>query len=254
MRIIGGHDYYDIGMSAGHDEHVVFVREKDRTLSIDDAHKNGIFEGSVNFRFEDDTTGEGISRNGTSSFRHSGCNYDFCLMSVVIANKRYGGIRFRRSCFNLFEREEVYFWGRTSLETWLGKHGLRIMDRRDDWRRVDDRSVRLDDYFDPVTLPKRTVDYLVANRIAVMSFTGEGEFDWIRQKMRVFWRVNADSLKALQFYRALDAYSIFQEIEMWLGGVVAPAGNPVVVITDDRIKRDKHGFDKFILKKMKQRA
>jgi hypothetical protein len=255
MRIIGGHDYYDIGMGSGHDDRVVFVREINRTLDVVDACRHGLNKVKVNPRFEDSASGEVLSRHNRGNFRHRNCDHDVLLLSVVLGDKQYSGIRIRRSPFmRLTEKEEICFWDLNSLTAWLTRHGVRAVDRRDDWRHDEDQAVPLADYFNVRTLPKRTVDYLVAQKMTLLTFMGEGHFDWDLRKTRVFWRVNGDDLKGMQFYKLLDAYTIFQEIEMWLGGVVAPEGSRIVTITDDRIKRDKHGFDQYSFRKAKQRV
>jgi hypothetical protein len=57
----------------------------------------------------------------------------------------------------------------------------------------------------------------------------------------------------LEFYRVLDAYSAFQRISEWVGGTLANTGNPMVAITDDRIKAHKHGFDRWSFRKLPEK-
>jgi hypothetical protein len=255
MRIIGGHDYYDIGMGAGHDDHVLFAREKSRTLNVVDACRHGLNAVRVNLRFVEISSGNVLSRHSAAGFQHDGFQYDAHLLSVVLGDRQYSGIRIRRSPFMRHSRrEDICFWSLDSLRAWLGKFGVRAVDRRDEWYLVDDQAVPLDAYFEVRRLPKLTVDHLLAQKMTLLTFMGEGDWDWDRRETRVFWRVNADDLKSIQFYKALDAYSIFQELEMWLGGVAAQTDNPVVVITDDRMRRGKHGFDAFGFRKVKRRA
>lgn len=53
--------------------------------------------------------------------------------------------------------------------------------------------------------------------------------------------VNA-CLKNYQFYRMFDAFKAFQEISMFVGGVLPQNGKEMIVLSDV-MKRDKHGFD-----------
>lgn len=51
-----------------------------------------------------------------------------------------------------------------------------------------------------------------------------------------------DNLSDVQFYRVFDAYTAYQELEMWLGGVLAYPPNFMVEISD-KSKIQKGGFD-----------
>jgi len=67
------------------------------------------------------------------------------------------------------------------------------------------------------------------------------------------WRINGDDLKDLEFFRAVDAFSLFQKISQWVGGTIAGSGNPMVEIVDDKIKAHKHGFDKWSFRKLPEK-
>ena len=47
------------------------------------------------------------------------------------------------------------------------------------------------------------------------------------------------SIIKLHWHKSFDANQVFQDVQMYLGNL----SNPVVEIQDDKIKRDKHGFD-----------
>lgn len=49
-------------------------------------------------------------------------------------------------------------------------------------------------------------------------------------------------LKDIQFYKVKDAFQTFQEISMFVSGVLPRQGKEMIEL-DDKIKRDKHGFD-----------
>lgn len=67
-----------------------------------------------------------------------------------------------------------------------------------------------------------------------------------------YWReevlLNA-CLKERQFNTIVDPYTAFQELSMYLGGVLTQKGNEIVEITDDKVKIAKHGFDKASFRK-----
>lgn len=55
-------------------------------------------------------------------------------------------------------------------------------------------------------------------------------------------------LSNLRFQNVMDAYTAFQEIDMFVSGVLGQSANPMVAISDqDRIA--KHGFDKWSFRK-----
>lgn len=54
------------------------------------------------------------------------------------------------------------------------------------------------------------------------------------------------------FFRIKDAYTAFQEISMYLGGVMGSEGNPMVKLNDKELLQ-KHGFDNWSFKKMPEK-
>jgi hypothetical protein len=49
----------------------------------------------------------------------------------------------------------------------------------------------------------------------------------------------------------MDPFTLFQELSMFVGGVLPRNPNPMVEITDDKVKVAKHGFDKWSFRKHK---
>ncbi len=53
----------------------------------------------------------------------------------------------------------------------------------------------------------------------------------------------------IDFQKVVDPYTAYQELDMFIGGVLSAPSNPMIPITDkDRIKQ--HGFDKWSFRKM----
>jgi hypothetical protein len=50
-------------------------------------------------------------------------------------------------------------------------------------------------------------------------------------------------LKRLGFAKALDPYTAFQELSMWIGGVLGGTSPEIVTIKDDKTLIEGHGFD-----------
>lgn len=55
-------------------------------------------------------------------------------------------------------------------------------------------------------------------------------------------------LKDIAFWRAVNAFSAFQEISMFLGGVLGSEGRPMVEISD-AVRAEKHGLDRTSFRK-----
>lgn len=70
---------------------------------------------------------------------------------------------------------------------------------------------------------------------------------WDKRKIEPNLILNPN-LSELRFQQVMDPYTAFQEIDMYLSGVLGQSANPMVAISDqDRIA--KHGFDKWSFRK-----
>ena len=59
--------------------------------------------------------------------------------------------------------------------------------------------------------------------------------------------VHLPELKKYEFYKAVDSYSAFQELSMYISGVLG-TGNPAMIHIDDKYRIAGHGFDRFSFK------
>lgn len=58
-------------------------------------------------------------------------------------------------------------------------------------------------------------------------------------------------LKDYEFYKVFDTFQAFQEVSMFMGGVLG-AGEKEITVVDDKYKIAQHGFDKFSFRKDKE--
>jgi hypothetical protein len=58
-------------------------------------------------------------------------------------------------------------------------------------------------------------------------------------------------LKDYEFYKVFDAFQAFQEVQMFMGGVLGRGEKPITEVAD-KYKITQHGFDKFSFRKDKQ--
>jgi hypothetical protein len=63
-----------------------------------------------------------------------------------------------------------------------------------------------------------------------------------------YWEAN-DSLSSFKFYKLMDPYTVYQELDMYISGVLGQQARDVVNISDkDRIYQ--HGFDEYSFRKL----
>lgn len=58
------------------------------------------------------------------------------------------------------------------------------------------------------------------------------------------------TLKDYDFYKLMDSYTAFQEIQMYLGGVLTSGENNITEV-EDKYKITQHGFDKYSFRRIK---
>ena len=58
------------------------------------------------------------------------------------------------------------------------------------------------------------------------------------------------TLKDYEFYKVMDSFTAFQEIQMFIGGVLG-TGEKEIVEVEDKYKIDQHGFNKFSFRRDK---
>lgn len=57
------------------------------------------------------------------------------------------------------------------------------------------------------------------------------------------WKFDVDGLGSMGFTRRVDPWTAFQELSMWVGGVLPRPGRPMVEMSGERVMVAKHGFD-----------
>jgi hypothetical protein len=236
MRIIVGRDYYDSGMAYGHDESLTFVRARDRWIQCKDLP---FLEPYFIARLE--PTGEKpvahIARYLRSWTQFSFGQKEYCLaaVQVVICGVVYNGVKVDSGSL----RSEV-FWTLDSLRHYLNAFHLTVGVTKPEFYR---RYTNVEDYFTPYKVVDSQLTWLIENKITILTYEAPGYSESSR------WRINGDNLKNIGFMKVMDPFTLFQEIEMWIGGVLPGAGNPMVEITDQKIKVAKHGFDEWSFRK-----
>jgi hypothetical protein len=250
MRIIEGRDYYDNALAYGQDTSVIFIRSRTDLRTNDDFKHTPI---SVNNTVGVSVVPIGSDHNRTwrydNRFSVNHREYTINNMVVYLCGKLYRGLVVREYClssmFNTYIDTHHFFWDQVTFEEWLRKKGLEpLRGKSTSWRPI----WPIEYYFERGEVTKAVLDYLIENKITILTFADLNEYTTNKK----WWTVNGDNLKNLHFFSVMDSFTTFQEISMWVGGVLPHPGNPIVTITDDKVKVHKHGFNKLSFRKEKQ--
>lgn len=218
MRIFGGKDYYDSALSMGIDPTIVMVREKSKSVLPKD----------VGFSLPDRCAriwhkeGRYMRQQPSKSF------------GVAFCGKVYQGVEVQRR----YTTKPEYFWSAEKLREWANKEKGWDADVDHKWSERKPQS--LAEWFAPKDAPQVMREYMIRNKVAILVGTGEGT--WRDEKTPL--QVNPIGLKQIGFAKALDPYTAFQELSMWIGGILGGTSPEIVRITDDKVLIENHGYDK----------
>ena len=264
MRIIGGHDYYDKAIAYGIDPGVVFVRDSKYIKNSDMEIIGEPTTPSITLSEPKSPSASKWSHptlistwNGKGNGTLNGVNYGITGHSVIFCGKSYGGIELR----DHKNHQTYFFWKYDKLKKWADERGLTCSRSYSWWERKDPNSSE-----EFIVLPKNTASLqrMIDLNISILMLKPKSSFsyrnvsnahrkdriEWLEQESD--WQANCCGLAELGFQSALDPYTAFQELSMWVGGTLSANGPNTVTITDDKIKVAKHGFDKHSFRKDKQ--
>lgn len=255
MRIIGGKDYYDHGLAYGVDESVVLNRHGRNVLR--DNFRVRITGGCPDCEIPKNKNSPWDRHDNLYEWEHRGWHVKLSSVHVVLCGRYYQGVRafYARGVrsaytsqttapYDLKDWQSDTFWDVATLDKFLRKHGGRVKPEKKQsshnrWAVRQNPLVN----FDRRDLTPEEKSWVIDEGITVATTTNQ-DYDPEDRQHRRHWVVNEDTLKSVQFIRVMDPVTAFQEISMWVGGVLPRPGNPMVEITDDKIKLAKHGMDK----------
>lgn len=244
MRIISkNRDYYDSALSFGHDPSVVFERFEDAFWI--DRHGENTSHGFMAPQMYADTSMRRLLY-GTNNSR-TGWEFGFFPFTVAFCGKTYPGIEIHYAKAGSFEDPETKcFYDFESYTEQLHRFGLEYTEGRR-------RSYSWDKH--PKTSPRcedEVKDYFATTGVDHVSLFAE-----LRQPIAVCHFVPHNPqlsvslnvvLADYDFYKVFDAYTAFQELDMFVSGIMARDNNPMADISDVDM-RDKKGFDNMSFKK-----
>lgn len=232
MRIIQGHDYYDSALAWGSDTDVVFVRDKQRMLTAEQVKQIPHLNPHVcHLHF---LNNKQAYDNRWSRIPFGNGYVNVSGVRVWVADKNWCGYKVDQGL-----PHPHMHWSWQSLSSWAQEGGYMISTHTQHWHRI--QQVEKLDAGEHDTPPELQA-WMIENQITVITHeVVHGEHKW---------QLNGDNLKHFEMFKVCDPYQMHQRIYQWVGGVLPRKGNPMVQITDDKVKAHKHGFDKYSFRRM----
>lgn len=241
MRIFGnGKDYYDGVRAYGAERNVIFHRS---VYEYADSHENPF--KTLQYRF----LGFGsLTSTLLGKRRLVGNAPYFYPIYVWIAGTLYCGVVVLYANSN----KRKFLWTFEKFQEVLDKEQI-YQEDAGWWRKSADvfRNYQhiTEQYFTPKKADDWQLNYLIENQIS----TGITEYDRGYDPKDhhcpyMKWRFNTDGLKSTGIQKIVDPQQAYQELSMWIGGVLQQP-KPIVEITDDKVILAKHGMDHWSFRK-----
>jgi len=244
MRILSKfHDYYDGVMAHGMDKELVYVREQ-KVRQVDEEHVS-FFENVNEWMF--------------------GCPNGYTIEPgvVLFCGKQFP---FFRLIFNEFDmsrskpitmypydvKNTDMFANQTYTKYMLDQYygtnltgKNRIYKKSRSMRKRTTYREKIEKFFTSVPFKQRNVDefhYIEKSPVIIIEENHTKGFDLGGFGYSKIITINP-CLRDVEFYKVVHAFTAFQEISMFLGGVLG-VGTPKMVAVSDIVRAHKHGMDK----------
>lgn len=248
-------DYYDSVLAFGHDEHVRYVREPVEYVGNQIPDHLGFLTKRTfsDGKWGNDKTDFKSKIKSKSNFIISPHCVAFC--GVIYRGLVMNHVTNKGGLYDADLYHQDFFYDKDGLVDYMKKHRIELKvpknsNKKKYWKRDDPSNVHLalsyeravEHYFkDPVD--KSHLDFFVENRIPAAAQLPEVNKwgSWSSPIHQNTVTVNP-ILGNWQFYKVFDPYRTFQELEMFIGGVLAGEDNPMEGIADKDLAKAK-GYD-----------
>jgi hypothetical protein len=242
MRIISKfHDYYDSAMSYGQDQTVVFTRTTEQVDLTEDefnrfpaADLYHHIRGNKNYKL----------KMTAVFFCFSGKTYR--SIQVRIWDRRDGDTEYSPVIIG-DALETRYFYDVESLREFLAKYKFEINLTQYSWQNKQEPVIT-------EFLSKQGTDenekWLIERKFAIISVVRSGT--WNPSRFAPVYKHQAELnpvLKDVEFYKVLDSFTAYQELDMFISGTL-PQSTAMPIEIADKDKIPQHGFDKWSFRKM----
>jgi hypothetical protein len=234
MRIISKFsDYYDSAMGMGVDMSRVFVRNKSYL------YEERLFRGKDNKDSEWRRFAPKINNYNPRVKTRSGLeNVYISPFSVVFCGKAYAGLLLEYSRDGYRDVSECMY-DIDSVRKVYKKHGIKLLAKPKrsyfDWNKKPNNEKDLIDYF---SIDESHQDFLISKKISIGVYTTNGNGGEFVENPR---------LKDFGFQKVFDPYQAFQELDMFVSGVLPDIDNAMANISDCDMAKAK-GFDCYSFK------
>jgi hypothetical protein len=178
----------------------------------------------------------------TKNWRGGAQSHDIEYIYVLFAGKLYGGIALKNQQIPNVGQVS-YYWDANS---WLAKAAE--IDYKGDSKAYygKNKSTEMDEILRLLDIKGDEVlsDWAIDNKLSIAVSCG-----FYETRERGEWFVVDANLKELSFQKVLDPFTAYQELEMWIGGVIGQ--NPEPAEVSDKVKIQQHGFDEWSFRKHK---
>lgn len=263
MRIIGGKDYYDNALMFGRDESICFVRSR-HIIPVDSFREPEDFNQTLYSYLRVKCSFDRPSYYSRNTLQMTDGRYSVDTQSIVVI---LGDKLFKGCLVHIYDKRSLspsdsvsqIFYTSKGIQKFLEKNNVdivKIVDNVENKMSYDEKI----EYFmksfvngfnkdNEETVPKNIRDILIEEQITVLTYAPSMDKYYHGKEICI----NSDNLHSLDFGKIMDPYQVFQEISMWIGGVLPKTEQPMYQLSDKE-KIDKHGFDKWSFRKMPQKA
>lgn len=237
MKIISKfHDYYDSCLAHGHDDHVVYLRD---TMQFTDHLRDNEVPAIIRDlralfvkMTRDDVSNDWMSSRyyDRLSTHLRGKDYvvDLHAIRILFCGKHYPLIRCHVTPYGVMHpASDEYFYDADGVIDLLTELGV-SPGKRAKWNNKDEFT-QIREWFAKNTNRQPDYDWMVANKVTCV----------VRDSSTLM--VNPP-LKDYQFYRMMDPYTAYQELDMWISGTLAYPQNMMIEV-EDKYRIMAHGFD-----------
>jgi len=231
-------DYYDSALAFGQDESIVFKRFKEESeLGKDEKIPFDLpLKCPCNDRWF-----AGFDKHLPNCY----------LSNFVIAfcGKLYYGVRLE---YSFMSKEGIttsegtqHFYSKESFDKFLLSKGVKSKEQKKSFVPFWEKKVPLGYLEDQGS--EELKEKLIENKVVVASCI-EPSALYLGGKI---FTLNP-RLKDFDFIKMVDPYTAYQELSMYIGGILAPESKPMIQVSDkDRVQQ--HGFDKWSFRKMPEK-
>lgn len=234
MRIISPiHDYYDSAMVYNTSEDIIYFRDPKifeiKYGRIQPSYPELVKEvyDKIYTIFDKYNSWTCYDKNNKWYDSYNGIQHRL----IIFAGKLYPVIRFSLRDKDKDKDKDYWLYSFEELKDFFEKHELKFSnDTRNFFRdRKSENTVK--EFFNHVTnYDSKIYDFLLEKKISICVIN------------RISIKFNV-KLSDYEFYKKFDAYTAYQELDMWISGTLSYPQN-IMIEVQDKDKIDKHGFDK----------